>query len=157
VIIWYIFDIYRLLEGGNELAKDVKAIVAVGPVIIEDDKVLLSMEGEDAFWKFPGGKIEVDDLQVKSGPSILQNVCAREAEEEIGAEIEILRQLDTLLLPRPNHPDEAVVLIHFLAKLNGKVESKEGIECRWFSINCLPENIAPNVIPIVQQARGQIY
>lgn len=39
-----------------------KIIIASGPVIVEDGKVLLNKHGEDNFWKFCGGQAEEDDL-----------------------------------------------------------------------------------------------
>ena len=35
-----------------------KIIIASGPVIVENGKVLLNKHGEDVFWKFCGGKVE---------------------------------------------------------------------------------------------------
>ncbi|MFW0837710.1 MAG: NUDIX hydrolase [Candidatus Komeilibacteria bacterium] len=38
-----------------------KIIVASGPVIIENGEVLLNKHGDDKFWKFLGGKVQVSD------------------------------------------------------------------------------------------------
>ena len=36
----------------------IKIIIASGPVIVENGKVLLNKHGEDGFWKFCGGRVE---------------------------------------------------------------------------------------------------
>ena len=35
-----------------------RIIVASGPVIVENNKVLLNQHGDDNFWKFCGGKCQ---------------------------------------------------------------------------------------------------
>lgn len=35
-----------------------KIIIASGPVIVENGKVLLNKHGDTAFWKFCGGRVE---------------------------------------------------------------------------------------------------
>jgi len=35
-----------------------KIIIASGPVIVENDKVLLDQHGDTTFWKFCGGQVE---------------------------------------------------------------------------------------------------
>ncbi len=35
-----------------------KIIIASGPVIVENSKVLLNQHGDTDFWKFCGGKVE---------------------------------------------------------------------------------------------------
>jgi hypothetical protein len=41
-----------------------KVIIASGPVIVKDGKVLLDISGDDKFWKFCGGQIR-DDMNLK--------------------------------------------------------------------------------------------
>ena len=59
-----------------------KIIVASGPVIIKDNKVLLDMHGEDNFWKFCGGKIN-EDIN-------LDEAAIKRAKEELGIDVKIL-------------------------------------------------------------------
>lgn len=35
-----------------------KIIIASGPVIVENNKVLLNQHGDTEFWKFCGGQVE---------------------------------------------------------------------------------------------------
>jgi len=58
-------------------------IVASGPVIVENNKVLLNKHGEDSFWKFCGGRVEEGEFNLK-------NAAKREVKEEMGLDVEIL-------------------------------------------------------------------
>ena len=60
-----------------------KIIIASGPVIIENDKVLLNQHGDTTFWKFCGGRVE--DYET----DLIEN-ARREVKEEMGIGIEIL-------------------------------------------------------------------
>ena len=56
-----------------------KTIIAAGPVIIENEKVLLNKEQKDygiTRWLFPGGKKENNETP--------EETCTREVKEEIG-------------------------------------------------------------------------
>ncbi len=41
--------------------KNTKIMIASGPVIVEDDKVLLNISSGDTFWNFCGGKINENE------------------------------------------------------------------------------------------------
>lgn len=117
------------------------SIIASGPVIIEDNRVLLNQHGEDIFWKFPGGTVE--DFSVS-----LEDNAKREVKEEMGIEIEIIKPLKPLLVQKPS--GEVVILIHFLAKRIGEVVPGSDIrEWNWFDLNDLPTNLAPNIKPVL--------
>ena len=118
-------------------------IIAAGPVIIENNKVLVNKHGDTDFWKFPGGKMEnFDDLD-------LQNVAKREVKEEMGIDIEIIKPMSTLMAKKD---DQAVVMVHFLAKRIGEINPGEDIrEWQWLDINDLPEDIGPNIRPIIEE------
>ncbi len=123
-------------------------IVAAGSVIIEDSKVLLVKHGDDKLWKFPGGKVENNDI--KNWPDSLEETAIREAKEELGTDINIIRALKPMYLPKSNKIDKYVVLIHFLAIRMGDI--KPGIdinEYKWWSINNLPIDISPNIKPVL--------
>ncbi|XOU94097.1 MAG: NUDIX hydrolase [Candidatus Kerfeldbacteria bacterium] len=121
-----------------------KHIIAAGPVIIEDNKVLVNKHGDTDFWKFPGGRMEsYDDLD-------LENVAKREAKEELGIEIEIIKPMSTLLVKKDE--DTAVVLVHYLAKRIGEIKPGEDIrEWKWLDINNLPDDAGDNVKKIVSE------
>lgn len=117
-------------------------IIAAGPVIIENDKVLVNKHGDTTFWKFPGGRVETfDELD-------LEQCAAREVKEEMGIDIEIIRPLSTLMTRKDE--ETVVVLVHYLAKRIGEVQPGEDIrEWKWLDIHNLPDDVARNVKTIV--------
>lgn len=122
-------------------------IIASGPVIIEDGKVLLNREKKEygeTLWFFPGGKMEETDENFEA-------TCIREVKEEMGLEIEILRPLKPMIMARPDKPNEMAIIIHFLARRLGEIRPAENIvEWNWFPIQELPKNCAPNVNIVIQ-------
>ncbi|MFH1286757.1 MAG: NUDIX domain-containing protein [Candidatus Magasanikbacteria bacterium] len=122
-------------------------IIASGPVIIENKKVLLNREKKESgitSWFFPGGEVEDFDKS-------LEEACRREVKEEMGIEVEIIKPLRTLLHKRPEKEDQLVILVHYHAKRIGEIKpGKEIIEWGWYDIYNLPENCAPNVFKIIE-------
>lgn len=122
-------------------------VVAAGPIIIEDGKILLCREIkydgiESPFFMLPGGGCEQSD-------SSFEDTCHREAKEELGIELEILRPLRPLFFKRPDREGH-VILIHFLAKRIGEViPGKDIAEWSWFDVNNLPSNCAPSICEVL--------
>lgn len=58
-----------------------KVMLASGPVIVEDNKVLLNKSGDDDFWKFCGGRLNPEDNLI--------DVAKFRVKEEMGLKIEI--------------------------------------------------------------------
>lgn len=117
-------------------------IIAAGPVIIEDGKVLLnrsknSKGQESPYFMFPGGKMQ-------DFASTLEETCIREVQEELGINIQILRPLKTIFAKRVD-TDSYIFLVHYLAKRIGEVTpGNETVEWGWFDVHNLP-NVTPNV------------
>jgi ADP-ribose pyrophosphatase YjhB (NUDIX family) len=129
-------------------------IIASGPVIIENNKVLLNKHGDDNFWKFVGGRVE--DFDFGDPTYSLETACKREVKEEMGLEIEIIRPLKPMMVPKPNDKTTQVVLIHYLSKRLGEITPGNDIkEWNWFDINELPENCAPNIQPVIEEYKSQ--
>ncbi|MBT4277618.1 NUDIX hydrolase [Candidatus Falkowbacteria bacterium] len=124
-----------------------KIIMASGPVIVEDNKVLLNQHGDTTFWKFCGGKVE------DYNTNLIEN-AKREAKEEMGIEIEILDQEPFITFTRKEKDGEMIdiILVHFLAKRIGEIKPGEDIrEWDWTDLNKLKnENLAPNIIPTLK-------
>lgn len=123
-----------------------KIIVVSGPVIVEDNKVLLNQHGESNFWKFCGGKVE--DFET----DLIEN-AKREVKEEMGIEIEILDEhpLITYRKKETEAGEIDVILVHYLAKRIGEVKPGKDIrEWNWFDLDNLPDNLAPNIIPALK-------
>ncbi|MFA6184195.1 MAG: NUDIX hydrolase [Parcubacteria group bacterium] len=121
-----------------------KIIIASGPVIIEDNKVLLNQHGDTEFWKFCGGRVEdFDDNLIEA--------AKRETKEEMGIELEILDENPFLFHATKETPDGKidVILVHYLAQRIGEIKQGADIrEWKWISLeNLASENLAPNIMP----------
>ncbi|KKP70574.1 MAG: hypothetical protein UR69_C0004G0089 [Candidatus Moranbacteria bacterium GW2011_GWE2_35_2-] len=124
-----------------------KIIIASGPVIVEDGKVLLTQHGDTEFWKFCGGKVE--DFET----DLIEN-ARREVKEEMGLEIEIINETPFFLHTKKETPKGKidVILVHFLAKRIGEISPGADIrEWKWIPLEDLEkENLAPNIIPTLK-------
>ncbi len=123
-------------------------VVAAGPIIIEDGKILLCREIkydgiESPFLMLPGGGVEITDEDFEA-------TCKREAKEELGIDLKIIRPLQPLFKKRPDK-DGFVILIHFLAQRVGEIKpGKQIVEWGWFDINNLPANVTPSIAEVIQ-------
>lgn len=124
-----------------------KIIIASGPVIVENNKVLLNKHGDDDFWKFCGGRVEEDEINLK-------NAAQREVKEEMGLEIEVLNNIPYFFYTEKeiDGVQTSVILAHFLAKRIGEITPGKDIkEWRWIDLNDLDrENLAPNIKPVLK-------
>jgi len=123
-----------------------KIIIASGPVIVENNKVLLDQHGDTTFWKFCGGRVE--DFQT----DLIEN-ARREVKEEMGIEIEILDEKPFLMHTKKETPEGNldVILVHFLAKRIGEITPGEDIrKWDWLDIENLPQDLAPNILPALK-------
>jgi len=124
--------------------------IASGPVIIENNKVLLNREKKEhgsELFMFPGGVVENFD-------DPLEKTAKREVMEELGIEIEIIRPLQTIIAKREWANNQIVILVHYLARRIGEINpGEETIEWGWFDINNLPDNRAENVYEIVNSLK----
>lgn len=131
-------------------------IVASGPVIVQQRsgtlKTLLVKHGNKPVnklkWKFPGGKL-------LKGWSLKKNAI-REGKEEIGLEIKIISELPTMELWQETAETgkakpELIILVHYLAEIDGEpTKGGEILDMRWFDIDKLPDDCAPNIKPIIK-------
>ena len=124
-----------------------KIIIASGPVIVEDAKVLLNKHGEDNFWKFCGGRVEDDEINVK-------DAAIREVKEEMGLTIEILDDAPYFFYTEKEKEGKmiSVILVHFLARRLGEIMPGADIrEWKWINISDLDkEELAPNIKPTLK-------
>jgi len=124
-----------------------KIIIASGPVIVENNKVMLNKSGKDNFWKFCGGQIEEKEFNLK-------DTARREVKEEMGIKIEILNNNPYFFYTEKEIDGNqvSIILVHFLAKRIGEIIPGEDIrEWRWININDLDkEDLAPNIIPALK-------
>ncbi|EKD58774.1 MAG: hypothetical protein ACD_56C00055G0010 [uncultured bacterium] len=122
-----------------------KIVIASGPVIIRENKVLLDIQGEDAFWKFCGGKVRENET--------LEQTAIRRAKEELGIEIAITNNKPHIL-HTTKEKDSAiidVILVHFLATFTNEINpGNEVKQWQWHDVNNLPANLAPNILPVLK-------
>jgi ADP-ribose pyrophosphatase YjhB (NUDIX family) len=118
-------------------------VIASGPVIIKDKKVLLNKHGESKLWKFPGG-----DITESSGD--LETWAAKKVMEEMGIEVKIIKPLKPMVIWKE---DEVIILIHYLAELiTEEIKPAEYIkEYAWLDIDKLPADCSPNIKPVVSE------
>ncbi|VVB79928.1 NUDIX domain protein [uncultured archaeon] len=130
----------------------VKNIVASGPVIIEDGKLLVNKDSKDDFYKLPGGSVEEFEES-------LEEACHRETREENNAHIEIIKPLHPLLIWKNPQTGEkmAILLIHYLARVLNKDEIRPILpvkEVRWLDISEIKagkHNVAPNIKFLIEK------
>ena len=139
--------------------KESNIIIGSGPVIIENNQVLLNKESDDAFWKFPGGGVELIDLE--DPENSLEATCAREVKEEICVDIKIILPLKSMFVPVDGEENAFLVLIHYLASYTGEIVKGEDIEeIRWFDIEKIMsgeytnEAFAKNIVPVLGDYLG---
>lgn len=123
-----------------------KIIIASGPVIVEDNKVLLNKHGDTTFWKFCGGKVEDCDT------NLVEN-ARREVKEEMGIEIKILDENPFVIFMRQQKNGETIdiIAVHFLAERIGKINPGDDIrEWDWLDLDNLPEDLGPNILPALK-------
>lgn len=129
-----------------------KFIVASGPVIIEEGKLMVNRDDKDEFYKLPGGTIEeeIEDLE---------KACHRKVKEENNAEIEIIKPLHPMILWKNPQTKERMVilLIHYLAKLKNRSEVKPIPpikEINWLDVEEIKQgehNVAPNIMFLIEK------
>jgi len=130
------------------------SIIAAGPVIIEKidgrlctllNKRKKTVNKSDPRWQFCGGEMEDFDAS-------LEETVKREVKEEMGIDIEIERLLDVIVQRRDD--GSIAVLVHYLAKRIGEIKPGDDIEdWRWFPIDDLPKDVAPNVEPVIKKLK----
>jgi ADP-ribose pyrophosphatase YjhB (NUDIX family) len=128
-----------------------KEIIASGPVIVQDGKLLVDKDNKDDFYKIPGGRLEEGED--------LEEGCIREVKEEINAEITIIKKLSTLILNEnpTTHKKMRIELHHYLADLNNPHEIKPILpvkEIKWLEIREIKRgkyNVAPNIKFLVEK------
>ncbi|MDO8659975.1 MAG: NUDIX hydrolase [Candidatus Parcubacteria bacterium] len=129
-----------------------KYIIASGPVIVENGKLLVNKDNKDDFYKLPGGTIE-------EGIESLEEACHRETREENNGLIKIIKPLHPMILWKNPQTSESmcILLIHYQAKLLNKKDIKPIPpiqEVKWLSIKDIKSkkyNVAPNIYFLIEK------
>jgi ADP-ribose pyrophosphatase YjhB (NUDIX family) len=104
-------------------------------IIIEYNKgiVLIKRKNSPAGWALPGGFVDYGES--------LESAAVREAKEETGLEVELLKQLHAYSDPKRD-PRHHTITIVFIARAKGKaVAGDDAQEIGIFSKDNLPEKI----------------
>jgi len=134
-----------------------QTMIAAGPVIIQKRdgilKTLLVKHGDKPTtqlkWKFCGGKV-IASLS-------LEENAIREAREEIGLEVKLIKPLKPMILwndvpETGSDKPQVIVLIHYLAEINEEpIKGEEILEMEWFDINNLPDDSSSNIKPVIAE------
>jgi len=126
--------------------KMAKIIIASGPVIVENNKVLLNKDYKEDLWKFCGGKVAENDESLVA-------TAQKRVKEEMGIDIEILDENPFVMYLKREIKGELtdVLLVHYLTKRKSEIKPEaETREWNWFDINNLPANLGPNIIPALK-------
>ncbi len=123
-------------------------IIASGPVIVENNKVLLVKHG-DSFYKFCGGKTEKTEN--------LFRAAKREAKEELGITIKAINNIPFITYSKKeiDKKEFDIILVHYLCEIVGKnyqiIPGKDIKEYAWIDINELYKyELATNIIPALK-------
>ncbi len=128
-----------------------KFIVASGPVIVEQGRLLVNKDDKDDFYKLPGGTVE-------QGNSLIE-ACIRESKEENNADVEIVKPLNPMMIYKnPQTKEEMkIVLIHYKAKLLNKEDLRPIPpikEVKWLQIEEIRQGkykVAPNIKFLIEK------
>ena len=118
-----------------------------GAVVLNADRtqVLLQLREDIRAWGLPAGGIEPNETPAQA--------AVREAREETGYEIEIVRAVGEYW--RPQMPDGGVLFYVFEGRVTGGDSSQhdwESLAVEWFSVQALPKVVAPFARQIIEDA-----
>ena len=124
-----------------------KIIIASGPVIVEDGKVMLNQHGDTTFWKFCGGRVENMET------NLFEN-AQREVKEEMGVDIKILDPEPFVMYTKKTTPegDIDVLLVHYLCERVGEITPGADIrKWDWLPLEGIEtQDLAPNILPVLK-------
>lgn len=124
-------------------------ITTVDPVIVRSGKVLLQKRSFGTFkghWVLPGGRVE-------SGEDTWR-ACVREAREETGLDVSIVRMIGFYDDPERDPEKHAVSMAFLCRPVKGRVrKSGEATETRWFPLGGLPSRMGFDHARIIADAR----
>lgn len=127
-------------------------IIAYGPVIVEEGRLLVTKDKKDPFYKIPGGRAEGNESPIE--------VCLRELNEETGFNAKIGKKLSTMILDKKpgTNEDAHIELNHYLAELTTSHNYSSFFHndhyVRWLNINEIKSgkyDVAPNILYLIEK------
>jgi ADP-ribose pyrophosphatase YjhB (NUDIX family) len=120
--------------------------VGVRLMMVRDGQVVLVKHVYEPYWYIPGGAVENGET--------LEEAVRREAQEEVGADLQDLTLFGVYTNNERGKSDHIVVFLTQAFKLTCKGD--EEIEsCRFFSLDSLPENVSPGSFNRIQEYRNR--
>lgn len=116
-------------------------------------KLLLGRKGGETKWRFPGGKVDIDDTD-------LETCGAREAHEETGLVVDPkdLRYISSHLVDDwryRDNPDKKIMTTLYLVNVKNESIAKAGDdlkEVQWFDLNSVTvDDINPTHVPLLKK------
>ena len=127
-------------------------ITTVDPVIVKDGRVLLQKRSFGMFkgsWVLPGGRVDKGEDT--------WHACVREAREETGLKVSIVKMVGFYDDPDRDPEKHAVSMAFLCRPVSGKVTmSDEATEMRWFPLDRLPEGMGFDHERIISDARKHL-
>ncbi len=128
-----------------------KIIIASGPVIIKDGKLLVNHDEKDDFYKLPGGTVQ-------NGENF-EEACINATKRENNVEVKIIKPLHPMILWENPQTGEKmrIVLIHYLAELLNEEDIKPmepTKEVKWLDIEEIKNDehgVAPNIKFLIEK------
>jgi 8-oxo-dGTP pyrophosphatase MutT (NUDIX family) len=129
-------------------------ILMVGATVFaldEQDRLLMLMRTDNKMWGVPGGGIELGEK--------VEDAARRETREETGMEIGEMSLFgvfsgDELYYKYPNGDETHNISIVYLTRdLYGEMQiiPEEHNDYQYFSLDALPKNISPPLMPAIRQ------
>jgi len=130
-----------------------RKLIVCGPVIVENNMLLVTMDDKDDFYKIPGGRLkEREDSEE----------CAiRELKEETGFLCSIIKKLPTMKLQKRLNSNSVVdiELYHYLAKLKSSPSNYYSFKynrhvVQWLNIEEIKKDkhpVAPNIKFLIEK------
>jgi 8-oxo-dGTP pyrophosphatase MutT (NUDIX family) len=114
------------MNRSSKVKNEEGEILKAGCVIVDGGKVLLVTGKNGTIWSFPKGHAETGET--------LEQTAIREAEEETGYEVEIIKKLVDLTYTN-KETGEPIRVAMFKAKpVKDKGNKEKDTQSRWFSI-----------------------
>jgi mutator protein MutT len=116
-----------------------RPIVAVGAIVIDEDRVLLVRRGQpplEGEWSLPGGAVEVGES--------LETALVREVREETGVDVTVGPMVDVLDRITPDPAGRVAyhyVIVDYLCRLRGGTAQgmSDALEARWVPRDAVPQ------------------
>jgi diadenosine hexaphosphate hydrolase (ATP-forming) len=110
----------------NRVISEAGEVLKAGCVIVDDGKVLLVTSKNGTIWSFPKGHVEVGET--------LEQAAIREAKEETGYEVEIIKRLVDLIYTNKETGEPIRVTMFKVKPVQDTGGKEEDTQSKWFSI-----------------------